>query len=431
MSARVATRGSESTPPVARDGGPPAGRPATGPTLRQGTAYALAAYVIGLCLFASVVPSPLYHSYSVIWQFSPLTLTLVYATYAFGVLVALLLAGRVSDQVGRRPVLLAALAGLMLSSVLFIAADSTGWLFVARAVQGIATGAALSAASAALLDLHARRDPVSVGLTNGVASAGGLGLGLLVSAVLVQAGTAPRVLPYVVLLVLFAVALTGAYLMPEPVSERAALRLTPQRPSVPAGIRHPFLLAALAVISSWSIGGLFFSLGGQLAAQLFHSTNSVTAQMGPVLLGLTAAAAQLVFHRSAPWLGASAGSFVLAAGTVLIVVSAAAGSSTTFVVGSVVAGLGFGVAFLGGLRNLVSVIPAEHRAAVMSAFYLVAYLSLSLPAVAAGVVVTHIGVERTFEVFGSVVAAVALLLGAEAWRSRPRALVEAVAAQPS
>jgi predicted MFS family arabinose efflux permease len=138
-----------------------------------------------------------------------------------------------------------------------------------------------------------------------------------------------------------------------------------------------------------------------------------------------------VFHRSAPWLGASAGSFVLAAGTVLIVVSAAAGSSTTFVVGSVVAGLGFGVAFLGGLRNLVSVIPAEHRAAVMSAFYLVAYLSLSLPAVAAGVVVTHIGVERTFEVFGSVVAAVALLLGAEAWRSRPRALVEAVAAQPS
>lgn len=133
-------------------------------TLPQRVAYWHAAIVIGLCLFASVVPSPLYHFYAVAWHFSSLTLTLIYATYAFGVLAALLLAGRVSDQIGRRPVLLAALGTLMVSSVLFIAARSTAWLFVARGVQGLATGAALSAASAALLDLHRRRDPVSAGL---------------------------------------------------------------------------------------------------------------------------------------------------------------------------------------------------------------------------------------------------------------------------
>ena len=159
------TRSTPAPPPVPW----PAGRARR--TLPPRAGYALAAAVIGLGLFASVTPSPLYHSYSVLWHFSPLTLTLIYATYAFGVLTTLLLAGRASDQVGRRPVLLAALGALMASSVLFMVADATAWLFVTRALQGLATGAALSTASAALLDLHPRRDAARVGLANGVASA--------------------------------------------------------------------------------------------------------------------------------------------------------------------------------------------------------------------------------------------------------------------
>lgn len=389
------------------------------PTLPPRAAYALAAAIIGLGLFASVTPSPLYHEYSVLWRFSPLTLTLVFATYAFGVLTTLLLAGRVSDQVGRRPVLLVALGALMASSVLFIVANGTAWLFVARAVQGLATGAALSAASAALLDLHPRHDGGQAGLANGVASAAGLGLGVVVSSVLVQLGTEPRVLPYVLLLVLFATAFAGVWLMPEPVSQRSRFRLTPQRPSVPARIRHPFLLAGLAVLSAWSIGGLFFSIGPGLAAHLFATSNVIIAGAGGAALGLAAALSQLVFHRAAPWLGATVGSLALAAGTVLIVISAAADSSPAYIAGVVAAGLGFGIAFLSGLRQLVVVIPAEHRAAVMSAFYVVAYASLSVPAVIAGLVVTRLGLETTFETFGSIVAAIALIVAVEAWRTRP------------
>ena len=154
-----------------------------------------------------------------------------------------------------------------------MAADSVVWLFVARGLQGLATGLALGAASAAMLDLHPRRDPAGVGLANGVVSAGGLGVGMLASSAIVELLPAPRVLPYVLLLVLFAVAFAGALLMPEPVRERTRPRLTPQRPSVPAPVRRAFLLAALAVISSWSIGGLFFSLGPALSAGLFHSTD--------------------------------------------------------------------------------------------------------------------------------------------------------------
>jgi MFS family permease len=395
-------------------------------TLPATVAYALVAAIIGLALFASGTPSPLYGIYRQLWGFSPLVLTLVYATYAFGVLAALILAGRVSDDVGRRPVLLVALGALMGATVLFMVADSVVWLFFARGVQGLATGAALGAASASLLDLHPRRDPAGVGLTNGVVSAGGMGLGVLVSAAFVELLPAPRVLPYVALFVLFAIAFVGAALMPEPVEERSRPRLTPQRPSVPPVVRRPFVLAGLGVISSWSIGGLFLSLGPQLSATLFHTNNHLVAGFGVFALAGSAAVAQLAFGRTAPWAGAAGGSVALSLGMVLIVLAASADSSALYLVGAVIGGAGFGVAFLGALRALSAAIPHEHRAQVMSAFYIVAYSSLSLPAIAAGVLVTPLGLEPTFEIFGSVIAALALVVAFEAWRTRPRARVLAV-----
>jgi predicted MFS family arabinose efflux permease len=381
--------------------------------------YALAAGIVALALFAAGVPSPLYGIYRELWGFSPLVLTLVYSVYAFGVLATLILAGRLSDDVGRRPVLLVSLGVLMGATVLFILATSVVWLFVARALQGLATGAAISAASAALLELHPRRDAVSVSLANGVATGAGLGLGVLVSAALVELLPAPRVLPFVALLALFAIATAGVWFMPEPVAERRRPRLTPQRPSVPAAVRGPFLLASLGVVSSWSIAGLFLSLGPQLSAELFHTTNHLVAAVGVFALAASGAAAQLVLGRAAPWASAAGGSLALAAGMVLLVIATAAGSGLVFLAGAVVGGAGFGVAFLGALRALSAVIPDEQRAGVLSAFYVVAYAALSLPAIAGGLVVVSLGLRPTFEVFGSAVSALALVAAFQAWRTRP------------
>jgi MFS family permease len=388
-------------------------------TLSNRSAYWLAAGVIGLGLFASLTPSPLYRTYSVLWHFSPLMLTLIYATYAFGVLTTLILAGGISDHVGRRPVLLVALGGLMGSTTLFLLADSAAWLFVARGLQGLATGAALSAASATLLDLHPRRDPTGVALTNGTAAAAGVGLGMLVSSSLFQLGWEPRLLPYFALLGLLAIAVVGAYLMPEPVRERSGFRLTVELPRVPASVRRPFILAALAVLSSWSIGALFFSLGPQLGAHLFNTRNPIVAGIGVVALAGAAVISQLLTGRGAPWIAASSGSIALATGIAMIVLAAATSSSALYLAGSLVAGVGFGAAFLGGLRALVAQIPPEHRAAVLSAFYVVAYGSISVPAILAGVVVSYISLASTFEIFGSVVAVLGLVVAVEAWRTRP------------
>jgi MFS family permease len=389
-------------------------------SLSQRLAYALSAAIIGAALFASSTPSPLYQTYARLWGFSSVVLTLIYATYAVGVLAALLLAGRVSDVAGRRPVLAIALSALLAATVLYMVADSVAWLFAARAVQGLATGLALGTASAGLLDFHPRQDPEGVGLTNGVISAAGLGLGALVSSMIVQLLPAPRVLPYVVVFILFGGALVGVVLMPEPVAPRAKLRLAPERPHVPSSVRQRFVLAALAVISAYSIGGLFFALGPELSARVFDSGNHLVTGISLFMLAGVGAVAQLAYGRRTAWIGAAAGSVALALGVTLIVIAAAEDSAAALIIGSVVAGAGFGLAFLGSLRALSAQIPPGHRASVMSAFFIAAYAALSIPAVVAGFAAGPLGLESTFEVLGSVVAALALVVAVQAWRTRPR-----------
>jgi predicted MFS family arabinose efflux permease len=382
-------------------------------------AYVLMASIIGLALFTSGTPSPLYETYRALWGFSSVVLTLVYATYAFGVLASLLLAGTISDRAGRRPVLIVALAALMLTTVIFMAADSLAWLFLARAIQGLATGLTLGAASAALLDLHPRRDSSAVGLANGVVSTGGIGLGVLVSALITELLPAPRVLPYVAAFILLAIAFLGALVMPEPVKSRSRLRLAPQRPNVPRVAQSAFMLAALGVISSWSLIGLFLALGPQLSATLFHSSDHLIDGTSIFALAAAASVAQIAFRSMPPWKGAATGSLILAAGLLAIVTAASVGSGALYLAGSAIAGAGFGGAFLSALRALSASIPAEHRGEVMSAFYIVAYCSLSLPAILAGALDTPLGLKPTLEILGSVIAAAALGVAVQARRTRP------------
>ena len=178
--------------------------------------------------------------------------------------------------------------------------------------------------------------------------------------------------------------------------------------------RRPVLLARPA------------ALGGRLP----HDNHIVDRHQRRRLAG-TAAVAQVVFGRSAPWLGRRRRLGRARRGLLLIVLAAAEDSGALLITGAIIGGAGFGVAFLGSLRALSVAIPHEHRAQVMSAFYVVAYASLSLPAVLAGIVVTPLGLESTFEIFGIVVAALALVLAVEAdanapaWRARDRVRVYA------
>lgn len=386
------------------------------PQLGARSSFAVASAVIGLALFASATPSPIYALYQERWHFSTPVLTLVYAVYCFGVLAALLLVGRISDDVGRRPVLAASLAGLFGAGVLFALAHSVGWLFAARALQGVTTGAALGAAGAAMLDLHPARDGSRTGLINGVVSAAGIGIGALVASLLVQYAPDPLVTPFIVLLVLVGATLALTLALPEPVAERTRPRLRPQRPRVPAETRRAFVLAGLAVLSSWSIGGLYLALGPSLVTELLHTRNHLAGGAAVLALTLPAAVSQLVWHRLEPRRAAAIGSAVLGAGMALTGASLSTGSAELFLGATVITGGGFGLAFLGALRSLTQVVPEDNRAEVMSAFYVVAYLSISLPAVAAGLAAPGLGLEPTFRIFSAAVALLALGLSVVAVR---------------
>ncbi len=166
---------------------------------RAWSAFALIAGVVLLALFASATPSPLYADYAARWHFSTPMLTIVFATYALGALTALLLAGRLSDDLGRRPLLTAGLAGLLGAMLLYAFARSVEWPLAARLVQGVATGIILSTAGAALLELEPGRDTGRAGLVNGVSAALGIGTRALVSSLLVQDAPDPRVTPFALL----------------------------------------------------------------------------------------------------------------------------------------------------------------------------------------------------------------------------------------
>src|SRR3954447_19913667 len=135
--------------------------------LSRSRGFTVVALLIGSLLAASATPTPLYGDYAARWHFSSATLTIVYAVYAMGVLASLVAAGRISDRIGRRPVIAVALAGLLVAMGLFMEARSEVWLLAARTLQGLATGLALGAAGAALLDLHPC-DTRKAGLVNGV-----------------------------------------------------------------------------------------------------------------------------------------------------------------------------------------------------------------------------------------------------------------------
>lgn len=377
---------------------------------------AVVATVIFATLFASSLPTPLYRIYEERWNFSSVVLTLIYAVYALAALTALLLVGRISDDVGRRPVLIVGLVGLLGSAAIFAAADSVALLFVARSVQGLATGALLGTAGATLVDLASDRHRIEPGLVNGVASAIGLAVGAPVAAMLIQYAPGPKVAPFVVEGSMCLALIVAVLCINEPgvaVPHRPRVRPTP--PHVPTEARGPFAIAALAALASWSVAALLLSLGPQLAAGLVGSTSALPGGWATLAFAGSAGVAQVALHRLSDRIATSGGSLLLALGIGITVLSLS-DRSVAFFIGLSVTGAGFGVVFMGGLRALTKAAPPQHRATVMAAFYIAAYLSLSVPAVLAGLVATEVGLVQTFRLFSVIVIVIALSVGLTASR---------------
>src|SRR5664279_211882 len=244
-------------------------------------AFYLQASIVVTFLAGSSAPTPLYAVYQDEWGFTPITTTVVFGVYAVAVLVALLIAGSLSDHVGRRPVLIAAIGVQAATMVLFATADGVPELLLARVIQGLATGSAVGALGAGMLDLNKARGT----LANAVAPMTGTAVGAIASGLLVQFLPAPTRLVYLALLVVFGLQLVGVVLMPESSGRRAgALR---PRFALPAHVRRPFLLAAPALVAVWALAGYYASIGPALLRLVVGNSSFVLAGLGLLLLAGT------------------------------------------------------------------------------------------------------------------------------------------------
>jgi MFS family permease len=382
--------------------------------LPRAAAFWLVGATLLAFMFAAGAPSPLYVVYQAKWGFSATTLTTVFAVYAVALLLALVTVGALSDHLGRRPVLMSALVVGFAAMVVFVFAKDVGALLAARAVQGFATGAATGTISAYLIDLQPKRNPRLGALVNSTAPTLGLAAGGLGSGVLVQYAPHPTTLVFVLIAVVFVAAFVAVALMPEAVRRQqgtgrhAALASLRPRAGVPRRIRPQFLVVVPALIATWSLGGLYLSLGPSLAAGILGVHNHLVG--GLVVFALCGAGAlgSILLRDMAPRRVMITGSLVLALGVVVSLLALAALSTPVFFVGTVFAGLGFGSTFLGAFRTLAGLAEPDERAELFAAVYMVSYLAFSLPAIVAGIAVSSVGLAHTATVYGIVVMALAI-----------------------
>ena len=370
--------------------------------------YLLASLVVSL-LAASAAPTPLYAIYQRMWGFTPITITIVFGVYAVAVLVALLTLGRLSDSIGRRPVLLAALAVQILSMVVYATAGGVGELMGARIIQGLATGAALGAIGAGMLDVDRERGALANALSPGL----GTGSGALISALFVQFLPAPTHLIYFALIGVFAAQAIGVALLREtvtPVPVTRAVFVPEVR--LPRAVRGPVLAAAPVLFAVWALAGLYAALGPSIVAALTGKRAWCWAAASLTALAVTAVSSVYLLRKVPARTVLVWGIAGLVAGVAITLVALGAGSVALFFVGTAVSGVGFGAGFQGGIRTVVPLAAPHERAGVLSLLFVVSYLGMGVPAVAAGFGATDglglLGAARVYGIALIVLAGLAL-----------------------
>jgi predicted MFS family arabinose efflux permease len=378
------------------------------PRRLQGTrALVLLASVIVALLAGSAAPTPLYAIYQAHWGFSSITTTIIFGIYAVSVLVALLTLGKLSDHVGRKPILLVTLFVQVAVMIVFANAGDVSVLLVGRVIQGIATGAALGAIGAGMLDI----DPKRGQLSNAVAPGIGTGSGALLSALLITYLPAPTQLVYYVLAAVFLLQALGVSFMRETV-RRVPGALASLKPEIklPRTVRAHFLAAAPVLFATWALAGLYGALGPALVAKLAGSASTVLGGLILVAFAGVASALVIALRNAAPIKVMTAGIVALLAGVAVTLLALGTGSLPLFFVGTAIAGLGFGGGFQGGIRIVVPLVQPHERSGVLSLLYVISYLGFGGPAVVAGVLTVHgPGLLGAAAIYGVAVIVLALL----------------------
>jgi MFS family permease len=395
-------------------------RAAPPPPRAIGTAR-IAGLDIGVMFMGSTLVTPLYGLYREKFGFSELVLTLVYAAYVVGNLVALFLFGRVSDQVGRRRASLPAMALGALAMLVFLCADATGWLFVARVLSGLAIGVATGTGTAWVTELVPGGDKARSSSLATSANLAGIAAGPLLAGVLADAFRAPLRTPFIAYLLLLAFSAILVARLPETVRAPARLREVSFKPrlGVPKEIRAAFFPPAVAAFADFAVGGYYAGLMPRVVADLGVSSLSVVGAIVALLYGMGSLAV-IAMRRSTSRNAMLWGLVLLLPGIGGLLVAKALASIAVLAASSAIGGVGFGLCYRGTLQVVNGIAPDDKRAEVLSSFMIACFLGNSLPVVGVALLSQATSGATAQFAFAGMVTVLAIVAFATGWRWVPK-----------
>ena len=379
-------------------------------TLPAGLAMTSAAITFTSLYLAAGVLTPLLVVYREQWKFPAALLTLAFAVYAVGFLAALLTLGSLSDHIGRRPVLIGALIIQLASNVMFLVAPDIGWAIAARIVQGVATGAASGALTAALVELAPPKWKRLGTILGSVSVTGGLAVGSLLAGLAIQLTTAANSIAFSVLTIITILGIVAIALSPESVGRTpGALRSLIPRVSVPPAARTEFAAAAPVIAAAWMLAGLSGGLAPSMVRSVFLLDSGLLNGLAGFIAPATSAVVGLAFARVDPRRAMTIGIYASIIGAIGIIGGVFAGTLGIMFIGQAVAGIGFGASFTAALSLIFPLAAAHQRAGLVAGIYIVSYTGFGVPIVIAGQLTDTLGEVPTVTWYTALTILLALI----------------------
>ncbi|MEV6873117.1 MFS transporter [Amycolatopsis sp. NPDC051128] len=373
----------------------------------RGPMAAITAFAFWAVMVGTTVPTALYPLYKSQFAFGSLAVTILFAVYAVGVVAGLLLFGRVSDQVGRKPVVLTALLLAAAAAVVFLTAQGLPALLVGRVLSGFSAALVTGAATAGIMELFPLARKGSAPIVTLLSNMGGLACGNLIAGLLAATGAVPLRLPWIVHGGLLLIALVSLWFVPETVTATGKLKLTPQRLHVPREIRGVFLRSAMTGGAGFAVLGVLTAVAGILLGSVLHKTSPALTGFVVFLAFACTALGQLALRRMRPATALPAACLALILASALVALAVLAASLTALLLAAVATGFGTGAAIGCGMLAITTGAAPQLRGAAVSTFFAILYAMLSLPAVGVGVLIQLAGLRVAGTTFAIVVALIA------------------------
>jgi MFS family permease len=375
-----------------------------------GAATVLLVYAFAVIMAGTTLPTPMYALYATTMGFTVLTTTVIYGMYAGGVLAALVVFGRWSDAIGRRPVLLGGVVLAIASAATFLIADTVLGLVAARVLSGLSAGLFTGTATAAVVEAAPPKWHTRAAAVATIANMGGLGVGPLLAGVLVQFCPGPLHLAFVVHIA--AAALAGFAVLAVPETSNKTGHLGVQRLRLPVEVRGTFAFAVVGVFAGFACMGLFAALAPSFLSTVIGIDNHAAAGLIASCAFLASAVAQVAVTGLRPRLAMELGCAALVLGMITLTAALVATSLAGLIGAAIISGVGQGITFSRGLAAVIEITPADRRAEVSSTLFVVAYIAISLPVIGEGLAAEDWGLRSAgigFAVTVGVIAAACLI----------------------